>query len=618
MAVAYMNERIPVKRLRRILKLIGMGLGVLLSPVSGAFAGLTGSDEIALSVRVNTGPPGPVADLAVVSSLGGQVDVSWTAIDENEVFPTGHGVESYIIRRATYSVDSLLGNTTAWWDSAETLMTFGPGLAPGNMETVVAGGLDFGKTYYFAVKSLDQLFTSSIDLKAATPGQQAYALVVGTTPIPQNLAAVSGDTQVLLSWTDLTPFEKSLNFVYYRLERSTDSVTFAAITTTTAASYMDPGLTNGWTYIYRVIAVYENPPDPALESVPSATAGATPKASLIPPAIVSGISGQLSADGQFFTINWSAVATNLDGTPITDLATYRVLKFTGPFASTTAVFDVSQTSFTDTVNGQNLYYLIRAVDTDGNESPDSVFINSSADPVVTVICDDGQTSLSVPGEIGRELSKENNPTGSDLVIVPVHLSAEETGNVLKSYNFEVRRADDNQPVTSFAFSKPLVNITFGFRTGAGIQTLAQGNKKPTIYWYNGAQFISLGGHLDFQAGTASILSSTPGRYQLRILSDAIDTVITEGSPYPRTITPNGDGINDRVFFFFEATDAVKEGKIYDLKGAFVAGMTPGPVRDSSLIWDGKDDRGNVVSRGIYLYKVSLEDKNYAGTVVVAR
>ena len=90
------------------------------------------------------------------------------------------------------------------------------------------------------------------------------------------------------------------------------------------------------------------------------------------------------------------------------------------------------------------------------------------------------------------------------------------------------------------------------------------------------------------------------------------------SPYPRMITPNGDGVNDRVFFFFEATDAPQEGRIYDLNGGFVAGMKPGPVQDASLVWDGKDDKGRAAPMGVYIYKVTIGGRSTTGTVVVAR
>jgi len=605
-------------------------LWIVLSAAWGLFA-LTGqgwgnqSVDANISVRPFAGvPPGVINDLQASPGTGeGQVDLVWTSPG---VFP-GSIPEAYQLRIQTFSVADVGGSVSQWWN-APTGSIF-QGLyaeASGSQvkRTVGIGSPDHAvnltpeANYYFAVRSADDVgVTRSFwsDISAATAGQATNL----TPATPQNFIAIGGNTMVFLSWSDLAPLQKTLNFAHYKLERSTDSVTFVEIATTTSASYTDTELTNCKTYIYRLIAVYNVSPGPAIESPPS-IASAITKADMLPPAVVSGLSGQISADNQSFTINWSTVTTNLDGTSITDLAAYRITKSTGLFAGATATFYVtaSQNSFIDAVNSQNFYYKIRAVDTSGNESPDSNIINSSIRPDITVICDDGKTRLSIPSEISAELRKENNSTGSDLMITPVRLAAEETGNVLKSYRFDVKRADNNQSVPSFAFSKPMINVTFGFLTGSGVKTLAQGDQKLSIYWDNGNRLISLGGHPNFGEGTISVLSSNPGRYQLRVLSDTIDTILTEGSPYPRTITPNGDGINDRVFFFFEATNAPKEGRIYDLKGAFVANMTPGPVQDSSLVWDGKDGRGNVVSRGIYLYKVSLGEKNVTGTVVVAR
>jgi hypothetical protein len=97
-------------------------------------------------------------------------------------------------------------------------------------------------------------------------------------------------------------------------------------------------------------------------------------------------------------------------------------------------------------------------------------------------------------------------------------------------------------------------------------------------------------------------------------------IFAAGSPYPRVITPNEDGVNDYVFFFFETTDASADGRIYDLNSALVASMKPGPNKTDlmSLIWDGKDDRGHVVPMGVYLYKVTIGNESVTGTIVVAR
>jgi len=579
------------------------------------------SDSLAITIGIrDTWPPAPVTGLAAVSGAEGQALLQWTAPDSSlNLYTPRSPASSYIVHMATFSVDSLSGDTTAWWNIAQDVTGEPLPSAPGNSDSMLFNALIPGASYFFAIKSVDNVnLTSLIDVNAAAPGQQASVLVTDLAPdTPKNLIAVNGDAKVLLIWTELTTSEKTLDFDHYRLERSIDGTHFISITTTTAISYLDMGLTNNQTYIYRVIAVDKGAPGPALESAPSATAGAIPQATLLPPATVAGLSGKMSDDAKYFTVNWATVTTNADGTPLHDLALYSVLKSTGLFAPAMATFIIpmSQTWFTDMVNGGAFYYKVRAVDINGNESQDSNFVVSMTTPPVIASGDDGKSYATVRSEISAELHKENNASGSDLVLAATHLEEEETGNVLKSYLFEVRRAENNETVSNFSFSRPMMNVTMGFATGAG--TLAQSNKRLSVYWDNGMRFVSLGGDVNFAEGTISVLSSNPGRYQLRLLKGA-GGVLTDGSPYPRVITPDGDGVNDRAFFFFETTDASVEGKIYDLNSAFVAGMKPGPVQDASLIWDGKDSSGRVVPMGVYLYKVSIGKESVTGTLVVAR
>ena len=64
-------------------------------------------------------------------------------------------------------------------------------------------------------------------------------------------------------------------------------------------------------------------------------------------------------------------------------------------------------------------------------------------------------------------------------------------------------------------------------------------------------------------------------------------------------------------------DSGVSGRIYDLRGAHVADMTPGMQVADSLVWDGRSN-GRVVPRGVYIYQIKAEDKVFNGTVVVIR
>ncbi len=100
-------------------------------------------------------------------------------------------------------------------------------------------------------------------------------------------------------------------------------------------------------------------------------------------------------------------------------------------------------------------------------------------------------------------------------------------------------------------------------------------------------------------------------------------------PLSRVVTPNGDGINDAVFFCFEnPQDAEISGKIYTLLGGEVASIGPrrdrtgtagsacpaAVVRAQYTTWD---SAANVRS-GIYVYRITTAEQLFTGTVLVVR
>ncbi|MCM2305670.1 MAG: gliding motility-associated C-terminal domain-containing protein [Elusimicrobia bacterium] len=98
-------------------------------------------------------------------------------------------------------------------------------------------------------------------------------------------------------------------------------------------------------------------------------------------------------------------------------------------------------------------------------------------------------------------------------------------------------------------------------------------------------------------------------------------------PLSRVVTPNGDGLNDRLFICYDNfSDSGVSGRIYTLLGAEVASMThertalagcAGGTLPQHASWNGRTSEGPVRG-GLYVYRIESEGKTYAGTFLVVR
>jgi gliding motility-associated-like protein len=84
--------------------------------------------------------------------------------------------------------------------------------------------------------------------------------------------------------------------------------------------------------------------------------------------------------------------------------------------------------------------------------------------------------------------------------------------------------------------------------------------------------------------------------------------------FPNPFTPNNDGVNDIVSFYFENPDNQEAViRIFDLRGALVRKLESGLTS-----WDGLDDSGEPAEMGVYVYQIEVGDKVEGNTIVLAR
>ncbi len=142
-------------------------------------------------------------------------------------------------------------------------------------------------------------------------------------------------------------------------------------------------------------------------------------------------------------------------------------------------------------------------------------------------------------------------------------------------------------------------------------------KEISLYYYNNAKWLQLYCSVEETNQRIQLETAMLGKYQIRAVERLGAFAADFSGLSNRMLTPNGDEKNDTMVFVFDnpRSSAIK-GKIFDIRGAFIAKMTEGEIANS-LSWDAKAN-GTVVSGGVYIYQIESEGQVYNGTVVVIR
>jgi gliding motility-associated-like protein len=282
---------------------------------------------------------------------------------------------------------------------------------------------------------------------------------------------------------------------------------------------------------------------------------------------------------------------------------------------------------TDTVTaGSDRYYRVRTLDSGGNESSDSARVEVTGDgSLLNVIfpADNEKNRVSLPTVLARQLLSENNGLGDDLVMAGTRVVSEETNGVVRSVRFDMRRADVGTAVPSFHFQPPQAGVILDYDVVNGqvmegstpLISASDSRNQLALYWFNGVEWIKVGGVVDDVNRTVRLTTGRMGRYQIRLSPRNHSGELVRVSP--RAFTPNGDGWNDKVIFQLDNRDTLPvEGKVYDIHGTWVGSLSPGPA-ENTLAWDGRRG-GKAVPGGVYFYRIKIGSQTKTGTVVVTR
>ena len=187
-------------------------------------------------------------------------------------------------------------------------------------------------------------------------------------------------------------------------------------------------------------------------------------------------------------------------------------------------------------------------------------------------------------------------------------------DITDGIGYELIMKDKNSNAKLENFSKP-VTLTIHWTVANGKVANTEVSEyeaidKLAIYYYDGVRWQKVGGLVDPVEQTVSVNTSKAGVYAIK--SSAAISYGGKILVYPNPFTPNNDGVNDSVGFYFDAGTVQPVIKVYNGSGRVVRTL------DGVVSWDGKDDSGSVVEAGLYLYHFRLGDLNKTGTVVVAK
>jgi gliding motility-associated-like protein len=340
--------------------------------------------------------------------------------------------------------------------------------------------------------------------------------------------------------------------------------------------------------------------------------------------LTRGISGSVAS----VTLTWGSPAGFQSRIPFNnrfspaypyEIKKYEIYRATAPADAEWSY--IGETS-SDTLNwvdsiglNDSFYYHTRAVNQAGTSIPS--YARASLGGGLYFLAPDNQSILEVPADgTGDFFSASSDPMESYSIEITTH-QADLGGRVMKSVEFSAYRGGI-EPAADFKLSKNgKLKLYYAKSGGAIVPSGSTDEKSISMYYFNGSRWMQMYGDVNAAERSVKLETRLLGRYQLRATERGGSFAADKAGLTNRLITPNGDNKNDTMVFIYDNPQAKNvKGKIYDLRGALVGSMVPGPAANS-LLWDAKAG-GQAVPGGVYIYQIEVEGTVYNGTVAVIR
>lgn len=369
----------------------------------------------------------------------------------------------------------------------------------------------------------------------------------------------------------------------------------------------------------------------------------------LPPMTPAGLFSEVSSDKTAITLNWAPVTSNMDGSNFRfsagannwELNHYDIYRATGVARSNwvwVASAPVSAASATVAIPDPNkiYYYKVASKDAFGDETDVSMVMDTLLN--LYAVGEDQVSRIKLPPDMSKSLLASGNRYGKPMMVRAKERPEHVGGKVVKSVDFNSEISPSGLKA-SMNFADPHMDVILHYDVAGGqvvpsrlgvrevgsspavlspavVASAAEENL--AAYWLDGSDYVKLFGKPNANEQVVGLQSAMLGNYQIRSVLRAKSFAFDIAAISNKVLTPNGDGLNDTVVFTFDnPMDSSFYGKLFDMRGAFVADMRPGPLAGGSLLWDGKSG-GQTVPRGVYIYQIKAESKTFNGTVMVMK
>ncbi|MEW6555867.1 MAG: lamin tail domain-containing protein [Elusimicrobiota bacterium] len=611
----------------------------------------------------DSAPPARTTDfVASGSNIEGYINLRWTAPGDDGMTGSLVNKGKYLVKYATYPVVS--DNT--WWDSIPSVdwdSSTNPQKgtrwlqvtkSPGSIETQAITGLYPDRTYYVALKTQDS--TGNLSMVSSTSSAVAF----NTNPSSPTWTS-SPFTRTATSITTRWNPNPELDILNYEVQYAahsgyTASPAWNPIGSTTTATSFTSNISAQpyWWYYYRLKARDKTTPT-ALESSWSSTLALSPD--MTPPTITARTTPTtIRLLGDVLVIQLS-VADNTGSQYDTGISTvnvrYRLADETtwrwatlvsgsysvGAKTVSTLSFQTARITTTTAIE-----YYIEVKDVAGN----GVIAGSGGDTTFLQYNTPTTISSTTAYNVDVNTEYETTPTATGGITVPdgngldgavsvQFTDGNKTEIKIKQYNpneiivpwakkeIEIAaswRAAGGKPVCVFEFTpsvvfkKPaMLSLLYFDVDNNGIVEKIDGTSTGLqesnlrLYYYDGLEWRYVGGKVNTTNNTITAAINHFTYYALF----PVGILPEKPEAKEKFLTPDNIGPVGTETLNFQAQTEIKKIELYDITGKKIRTL------NDVASWNGRDDDGNPVESGIYIYRVeTVTGKVNTGAVVVAK